>query len=322
MKKQLWISAVLINIFGISSVMAGGPEVLPIEPNYFNGFFIGGVGALHETVFSGSSSATSPVDVTVTATPAIGGTLTFTIFQAGTIITAPTDSHSFDGYGGVQGGVGKVFNHHWYLGVMGFGEWGTQSETNTTVSNNTAFVTINAPGTVVSAPFSGTNQLSTTAKISNDYGVAAKLGFLVAPRTMIYGKIGASWADISVSSSFYGSDNVVDIVGGINLFSISNTAVGATSSEENKTGLLLGAGFEQFIYKDLISVNVEYDYTNYGTVSAPPANLVLTTTASAMNVPMMPPTTTTTPATVQSSASAIVTTFLAGLNVYFGGNWF
>ena len=50
--------------------------------------------------------------------------------------------------------------------------------------------------------------VSTTVKITDEAGVAAKLGWIVAPRSMIYGKIGAEWARIKVSNSVNASNTV------------------------------------------------------------------------------------------------------------------
>ena len=80
------------------------------------------------TAFNGSSSIVAPEDVVVSALVPEGDPVpTATVFSAGTLASNNISSSSYDGYGGVQGGVGKVFNHRWYMGILGFGEWNKQN---------------------------------------------------------------------------------------------------------------------------------------------------------------------------------------------------
>lgn len=319
MKKSLISSSVLFGLFTVSSGLAGGPEVLvPAEPNYFNGFFVGGTGAFHQAAFDGSSTVTSPVDINIQGTTAADSPFIYTVFEAGNIISTSVDGNAFGGFGGVQGGIGKVFSHRWYLGVMGFGEWGSESDTSnsSTPVNKNLFIESTAD-----AQIDGMYTSSTTIKISNDYGVAGKLGYLVAPRTMAYVKIGAVWANIKVSNNVTVNGSITDTVQNVLFFFTNGTASGSSSNEETKSALLLGAGFEQFIYKDILTINAEYNYANFGTVNTDSVNLVLngqTTSASGVSNDIINQPS---PATTQASANAKVSTFLVGLNAYFGQNW-
>jgi opacity protein-like surface antigen len=95
------------------------------------------------------------------------------------------------------------------------------------------------------------------AKLDQQYGVVAKLGWLPAKCTQLYVFVGPQWGDFKVSAS--ASDT----------FAIGATTYAAGVSHDHskfKTGLLAGLGFEQMV-NDCVSVALEYDYGNYGSVS-------------------------------------------------------
>lgn len=355
MKKKIIYSSVLTALLSASSIaLAGGPEILP-EPDYFSGFYVGGIGGVHHTTFNGTSTVnlTQPVNILLPFVPPV------TLVQAGTLNSTSVSGGDYNGYGGVQGGFGKTFNHMYYVGVQGWGEWGSTSTTeNQTITApfngnpvNFAISRTTPSGTtyrdIGSATVAASATTSTTMKISNDYGVAAKLGWIVAPRSMLYGKIGASWASIetsnslnvnaSASTNFNHTRTTVDGVTDRNLNIVTSNSValstGTTSNTDTKAGLLLGVGFEQFVYLDIVSLNVEYDYVNYGNVSTPPATLTGTSTASAtvtnnttgvviFNNSTGPNGNAVT-TNVQSSATsdAKTSSLMAGINFYFGRDW-
>ena len=360
MKKKIIYSSVLTALLSASSIaLAGGPEVMP-EPDYFSGFYVGGIGGVHHNTFNGSSSVnlTQPVNILLPFIPPL------TLVQAGTLNNTNVSGGDFSGYGGVQGGFGKAFNHMFYVGVQGWGEWGSTSTTETQYAaipfNNPTIApptqstsfrcgedTCLATRTFV-ANAAASASTSTTMKISNDYGVAAKLGWIVAPRSMLYGKVGASWANIETSNSL----NVNASSGTSVRRTLTNTttstpiydftvstanSVGLSANSnqtDTKPGLLLGLGFEQFVYLDIVSLNVEYDYVNYGNVSTGPATLSGTSTASASCVNNLTgtacngfPSGTTGPrpvntnVTSQATSDAKSSSLMAGINFYFGRDW-
>lgn len=328
MQRKLLCAAALASCFTVVSALAGGPEIM-VEPDYFSGFFVGATGAFHMSGFDGTSSVFAPQDVVASAvlplTPPLPPLpVSAIVFPAGTLMNNNISGNSYDGYYGVQGGVGKVFDHRWYTGFVGFGEWGSQSFTannsapfsNQLTINNQAFPNQTSNGQYTS---------STTVKISNDYGVAFKPGFLVAPKSMVYGKVGAVWADLKVSNSVTGTSTTAELnpVTGVTIVSASGTFSGASSNDDNKIGLLLGVGFEQFIYRDLITFNLEYDYTNYGNVTTS-TNITGQGTVSANPGGVNPQNATValTPVTAQATANARVSTLMGGLNFYFGSHWF
>lgn len=64
MKKKIIYSSALAIVLSISSAMAGGPEIFPVE-DYFSGFYVGGTISAHLSDFEASSS----VDLTQTVPP-------------------------------------------------------------------------------------------------------------------------------------------------------------------------------------------------------------------------------------------------------------
>lgn len=326
MKKKLIYSSALAALLSASSIaLAGGPEIIPIE-DYFSGFYVGGTGSMHHATLDNSSSVNLNQDI---FSPGIL-LPPVQILSAGTLLSDDSDGASVDGYGGIQGGFGWTINHVWYLGVQGFGEFGSQSDTNNT-SSTPINITVPFFTPIIGIPAQirdvANVTTSSTTKIGNDYGVAAKIGYVVAPRTMVYGKIGASWADITVSNSTTVTNNFnIDVLPPIFPGVISaNTTLTASSSTEddNQVGLLLGLGFEQFVYQDIVSLNVEYDYVNYGTVDTGPASFSGATNFSFAGVPLG----TITHnfgniVTSSANGSATVNSILGGINFYFGRNWF
>lgn len=318
MIKKLIFPSVLISCLMTASAWAGGPEVI-IEPDYFSGFFIGGTGSFHQTAFNGSSSVEAPDDIVIATKIGNLPPVTQTILPAGTYINNTISGNDFAGYYGVQGGVGKVFDHRWYAGFVGFGEWGSGSYTNSN-SDQVNSLMVN-PNT----SFSGQYTSSTTVTISNDYGVAFKPGYLVAPKSMVYGKVGAVWADLTVLNSFNAgsASTITNPATGTVINSVGSFS-GSSSNEEKKTGLLLAIGFEQFIYRDLFAFNVEYNYVNYGHVNT--STYITGQSTSVINQPGTPSTTAVTtlvsPVITQGSANARVSTLLGGLSIYFGSHWF
>lgn len=313
MKRKMIYSSALATLLSASSLsFAGGPEIIP---DYFSGLYVGGTGAAHYSTLKASSGVVNVDNYSIFLDI---GTLTV---PPGALLLQDADSESVDGYGGVQGGFGWTFKHVFYLGVQGFGEFGSQSNTST----STAGVTLFPNGTTILPPTTsniGYVTSSTEVRISNDYGVAGKIGYVVAPRSMIYGKAGASWANIKVSNTASVVGDMVTNLGGVNLETIDTNASASTSQQDNKVGLLLALGFEQFIYQDVVSLNVEYDYVNYGTVTAPAValNQLITTTRNGLPPTYKGPVTT--PIYTQASGSAIVNSLLGGINFYFGRNWF
>ena len=310
MKKKIIYSSALAALLSASSILAGGPEFVPVE-DYFSGFYVGLIGGLHHADFEGSSVLTLNNPVTI---PALA-----TTFAPGTISSNDMNGRSLDGYVGGQAGFGWTFNHVWYLGIQGWGEGGSQ---NSTAEVTNTVINFNALNIITDQ---ATATQTVTAKLDSDYGVAAKFGYVVAPRTLVYGKVGASWADLKVTNISQAVNNFDINVIGVPILNVSTTAAAISSAEDTKVGLLLGLGVEQFIYQDILSLNLEYNYVSYATVNTGPAQLVANTTATVIGgvpTPVTPAGGVDTPLFTSGSTKVRVNSFMAGLNVYFGRNWF
>jgi opacity protein-like surface antigen len=329
MKKKIICSSVLAALLSASSIaLAGGIEVIP-EPDYFTGLYVGGIGGVHHNTFNGSSSLTlnEPIEA-ISSITFLQQALDSVEIRDGWV-SDDIGGGEYNGYGGVQGGFGKVFARQFYIGLQGFGEWGNSSETSTQTAsgavNNFPLAVFGAilPGDTANA--SGTITEKTRMEINNDYGIAGKLGWVVAPRSMIYGKVGAAWADLKVKNTTSTNAQIVtfDAAAPAVILSTNSTSLSASSSnEQTKIGLLLGIGFEQFVYRDLLSVNVEYTYVNYGSVTTTTPDLSGTFTTNMVTEFITPGTFgLTTPVNGESTARVITSSLMAGLNFYFGRNW-
>jgi opacity protein-like surface antigen len=326
MKKKLIYSSVLTALLSASSVaLAGGPEIIP-APDYFSGFYIGGMGGVNHMTYDGTSSVNQ-------ASPLESFFGVFKFIDRGPLDQVDLAGGGWGGFGGIQGGFGREVGEQYYVGVEAWGDWGSTSDTNSqnnSFTSSTDFPSFHIPVDdviIITDPTrvgrSVNANVSTTVKIRDDAGVAAKLGWVVAPRSMIYGKIGASWANIKVSNSASANSAVIidDLTVPARSRSFLTEFNGSSENSDTKTGLLLGVGFEQFVYEDVVSLNVEYDYTSYGSVSTGPATIKAqifnNDTGDAITQPFN------TKATTQANITNVqVSKLLAGLNFYFGRNWF
>lgn len=309
MKKKIIYSSALAMLLGISSANAGGPEIFPVE-DYFSGFYIGGTGSAHLSDFEASTS----VDLTqaVPPPPAVNPVLV-----PGNLLRIFDEGASLDPFGGLQAGFGWTFIHHWYLGIQGFADFGTSRSTQNSFSTP---INVNIANLVTDQL---TVQNKTQIRLASDYGVAGKLGFLVAPMTMVYGKIGASWANLKVTNTTTATNqlNINFPVTTTCVECIHTVAEASSSDNSTKIGVILAVGAEQFVYRDFVSINIEYSSTSYGPVTTGPVNLFASTTGTGINNFSTPgrtlPVTTTT-----NISQARVDSFLAGVNFYFGRDWF
>lgn len=322
MKKKIVCSAFTLLLSASSIAMAGGPEILP-PLDYFSGYYIGGMGGLQHFTIEETTN------VFLTEPVALFNIIPLTLVEAGTLNTFNASGGNYVGYGGVQGGAGKVFWQHFYLGLQGWGAWGDDTENNEQLGNIPfapdihVHVIPNSGDFIVNTVAKAST--STSTKVSNNYGVAAKLGWVVAPRSMFYGKIGASWADVKLSNwlSVHVNADINDVRGADILN--ADTGLNADSStDKTKLGLLLGLGFEQFVWEDIVSINVEYNFVTYGSVTTPPAQLTGDTfvTAPAISSNKLGPFTTDTNVYTSATCSKIrINQLMAGLNFYFGRGW-
>lgn len=108
----------------------------------------------------------------------------------------------------------------------------------------------------------------TTAKVRNSLGLVAKGGFLVGPRTLVYGLVGVRWGNTKVTSSaIWGGELELDEVPvdadfDFDGFYVENSKSGYTA------GVTAGLGMEHYV-SDCFSLALEWAYSNYGTVGTP-----------------------------------------------------
>ena len=324
-KKGIYSSA-LTAILSVcaTTVFAGGPEIIEITPDYFTGFFVGGTGSLHVSTFNVNSSTSinaSTVRIIIGELPAIPVVTT----SGPSFTTNSNNGASYDGYGGIQGGLGITLLHQYYLGVLGFGEWGKTTAVNNSVSNKNVGFAIT--GTTNIDTGQATTTQTVTSKLDNDYGVVFKPGYLITPNTMVYGEIGAVWANLEVTNNVSNSINGVYIdVADKNI--ISGFASGSSSNEQTKTALLLGLGFETFVFPEWFShhvtVGAEYKFANFGHVTTTTTlSGTLTNRYTDTGTAGIPTQTFSAPVTgtISANASAKINTFAGFINVYFGREW-
>lgn len=326
MKKKIIFSVLSALLSASSIALAGGPEVLP-PLDYFSGFYIGGMGGLQHFTIEENTS------VVLTEPVAVLNIIPLTLVKAGQLNSFNASGGNYVGYGGVQGGVGKVFWQHYYLGVQGWGAWGNDTENNaqtTCLPFATRRVHIppikGFPGGDFDISRQASAATSTSTEVSNNYGVAAKLGWVVAPRSMFYGKIGASWAQVNLSNSLtvHTNTSVVDANSGAALLSVDTGLNASSSTDTTKLGLLLGLGFEQFVWEDIVSINVEYNFVTYGRITTPAAQLTGNTFVNAPSIsnnelgPFAADTDVYTSATCNNIK---ISQLMAGINFYFAREW-
>ncbi|MBS0350974.1 MAG: hypothetical protein JSR33_07305 [Proteobacteria bacterium] len=317
MKKKL-IGSLLsfASYLTFTAALAGGPEVA-VEPEYFSGFYIGVTGGLHVATFDGSSTVDAPEDVVIhtethTQKPYVRDT---TVLSAGNLLNNDIGSSSYDGYAGLHGGIGKTYNHRWYTGIDAFGEWGTQQddENNSGTLNNL---------TVAHSTINGNYSSATSVKISNTFGVDFKPGILISPTTLLYGKVGAVWADIKIHNSFSttASAKIDTPFRGKEVVNSNGNFSGQSDNDDTKSALLLGVGCEQYIYKDWITFDVEYNYEDYGHIST--STDVEGGGSATISRHFYPPVTADntliSAVNTQATAHVKVSAIMAGFNFYFG----
>ncbi len=334
MKKKIIYSSALTAILSVTTVLAGGPEIIPVIPDYFTGFFVGPVGGVTQTLFDvNASTSMDPVTLSVfndaDPTPMFGH---LTVDPSYSSIT--TNGGTFDGFVGVEGGLGITVAHQYYLGVNGFGEWGKST------SQQNGFATLgsdwmfpaNTSNEFTTPGLQGSVQQTVTTEFSNKYGVFFKPGWLVTPTTMVFGEIGGMWANVkvtnSVNYSFDGSVSDVDpggVAGDIN--DVTGSALGTSDSgNKTKTALLLGVGFETFVFPQWfgthLTLGADYRYANFGSVETD-TNVTGTATRKFRDSnATLADETVVVNGTSSAQASVKVSEFNGFAHFYFGNDWF
>jgi opacity protein-like surface antigen len=149
------------------------------------------------------------------------------------------------------------FNHHFLLGVeatAGYMDAQTNQETTLTEAINVG------GGNIFNVLV--TSHLE--ARLTNDFALLLKPGYVSGTKTLFYALIGPRWGNFKTSAH----ENLSEIAPG---FSI----IGAASGEESgyQLGLTAGAGVQHRV-SDRLHLSLEYAYTTYGEIDAPSLSAV------------------------------------------------
>lgn len=332
MVKKIIYGGAVAALLTSSAVFAGGPEILP-PPVYFQGFYIGGTVGGHAAKVDQTasfSSDTAPYTIPVTA---FGGAPVDIILSNTNFASATVNSGDINAYGGVQGGANWVWDGRWLLGVVGFWEGSHGLYANTSATQVNTFTATDA-GSATSVTNTSDITLSTLTKIGSDWGVAGKVGMLLSPTTLVYAKLGAIWADIKtsagVSGNINGTTNITTGEGEDTINSTVNSITnvsGGTSNSDNEVAFLVGGGLEQYVYSNVITFFIEYNYAQFDSISSGPVAVNSSTTATTAvgggaPQPVDPVNPTSTVGSISSTTNKVrFNNVLAGFNFYFGQNW-
>ena len=163
---------------------------------------------------------------------------------AGTMNTSNVEG-TLNGTGAVAGGqLGCNYQDgNWVIGLEGEGYW--------------SGVRISENGTTFTGNGLINRRFGTTENNDSDYTIAARAGFALYDRTLIYGKAGWAWG--SMRSNFFNSC----------------CGVGPTTSTGNfggtLNGFMVGAGIEHALTRNW-TVKFEYDYIGFGAQEVPVIN--------------------------------------------------
>lgn len=232
MKKQALF--IIPAIMAASAVNAGG----------FDGFYVGaGIG---DSVTVGSSH----VDGSVTRTVPGAVRSTSSITGRGAIKKETFAGELFAGYG---------WNCDcWYLGgeiyVKGFGKHGGRNVFSRSFSDTLPTPAFGLPaGTVIS----GSETIGVHAKArSAEWGIDFRPGWLIGECTMLYGRIGAAWNRIHVST--FRNVSFATSTGVSGNFSVGNN----DGRKRSRTALRLGAGLEHK-FMECWSIRADWVYTDF-----------------------------------------------------------
>lgn len=108
-------------------------------------------------------------------------------------------------------------------------------------------------------------QQNTYVKLDNEFDLVAKPGFLLGQKSLFYGTIGVAFGNFTATTQAQFSDtlNIQEPP----FFTFNGSSNGSTGAHDSryKTGLLVGGGIEEMVLPQ-VSVNLEYDFVNYGNV--------------------------------------------------------
>jgi len=299
MKKSL--IAISLLTLGSTAALAGGPDILPAPPPpAFNGFYAGiGIGTDQANFRYDQLSTTSVIT-------AVGPL----VIVPGTDLSLATSARLYAGnvFGQFQLGFGGTFSDWMYAGVEGYIKGGSRLSS----TLNTAVVGPVVPAVVGVAPaFTPTLAVSTRFRLNQwEPGINGRLGFLLEPRTMIFGLVGVGFNKVRTTTTVTGTGAV--LLPAVGPIGPATTLV--ASSNRSQAAWRVGGGFERMV-NDNWSLRADYTYSSYGNNRNRDA-------AFAFAGPLVAPFDLVTPTvgTALRRARAQVNTFMFSANYYFG-NW-
>ncbi len=334
MVKKIIYGGAVAALITSSAVFAGGPEILP-PPVYFQGFYVGGTVGGHAAKVDQTANFSSTTDPYTINVPGFGDTPV--LISNTSFANADLNAGDINAYGGVQGGVNWVWDSRWLIGIVGFWEGSHGLYANSSETQGNTFVSTTGPATPAETTVANTSNLTlnTQTKIGNDWGVAGKIGMLLSPTTLVYAKLGAIWADITTSASVNGTiAGRTDVVSGeapdtitSTLNTVTNVNGSTNNSEDDEVAFLVGAGLEQYVYSNVVTFFIEYNYAQFDNVSSGPVGVTSTTSATtSVDGGATTAINSVDPVTNATSISANTNkvrfnNVLAGFNFYFGQNW-
>lgn len=332
-KKIIILSSALTAILSAGTVFAGGPDIIPIIPDYFTGLFVGPIGGVTQTLWK--VNASTSIDQSSIVTANADGTPGVAAFGPGYYATS-NGAGTFDGFVGLDGGLGITIAHQYYVGVAGFGEWGKSTSTTFIQSNqNGGFAVADVPAATTA---SITNQQTAfqqtiTTMFKDKYGVYFKPGYLVTPTTLVFGEVGGLWANLKVTDtadySTRATVTTTDVIPDDVTVTVTNNLSGSgsgssSSGYKTKTALLLGAGFETFVlpqwFGTHVTVGADYKYANFGHVTT--STPVTGTLSNSTNSAVFSPASTGIAGSTSATAAVKISEFNGFAHVYFGNQWF
>jgi|GEM_PF-6031783 len=145
--------------------------------------------------------------------------------------------------GDVALGIGHVFGQKFYIGVEG----------------DAAFQHLKASSSFsVHSPQQPLHfMVASTTTMNNPLSLLLSPGLVLQKDSLLYGKIGPTWTQVKIKgqASFNESDDP----------SVTNSGATNFHDRHYDTGLLLALGIEHYVAQS-ISLKLEYDHVNYGTL--------------------------------------------------------
>lgn len=239
-----------LSCIALLSLLSASAYALP-----FDGFYAGGA--------IGGSQSEVNINQSVEVNPALDDTSILDVVQK-------NNGHMTDNawLGDLNLGFGHAFSQTLYLGIEGDVAFQNLqvSKTSSTLNQNP-----NSPLALVG---------KTKVDLTNQFSLVFMPGIVLQQTTLLYGKVGPAWGDFDVkgSASYNHTINPPITLTGGNQF----------SNDGYQTGLLLALGIEHYVAQN-VSIKLEYDHVNYGTLHGSSPIVSNISSNDPVNVPITGP---------------------------------